>query len=110
MQLLPSTARAMAKKIRQPFKNYKNLYNVKQNIRLGTVFFKKLLSQHEGSFILSAAAYNAGNTPVKKWKATLNTSRPLDFIEDIPYEETRTYVRLVIRNFIIYNKNPKRYV
>ena len=104
MQLLPSTARAMAKKIRQPFKNYKNLYNVEQNIRLGTVFFKKLLSQHEGSFILSAAAYNAGNTPVKKWKATLNTSRPLDFIEDIPYEETRTYVRLVIRNFIIYNK------
>ena len=104
MQLIPSTARAMAKKISQPFKNYKDLYNVKQNIRLGTVFFKKLLSQHKGSFILSAAAYNAGNTPVKKWKATLNTSRPLDFIEDIPYEETRTYVRLVIRNFIIYNK------
>ena len=104
MQLIPSTAREMAKKIRQPFRGYRDLYNVKTNIHLGTRYFKNLLSRYEGSFILAAAAYNAGGTPVKKWQSVLDTTRPLDFIENIPYEETRTYVRLLIRNFIIYNK------
>ena len=104
MQLIPLTARAVAKKIRQSYRGYRDLYEAKTNIRLGTAYFKHLLSQYNGSLILAAAAYNAGGRPVKKWRDSLDKSRPLDFIENIPYEETRTYVRLVMRNFIIYNK------
>ena len=104
MQLIPSTARAMAKKIRTPYKGYVDLYNAEKNIRLGTAYFKKLLSQYNGSLILATAAYNAGGTPVKKWRTDLNKTHPLSFIESIPYRETRIYVKLVIRNFIIYNK------
>ena len=104
MQLIPSTARAMAKKMRQSYRGYKDLYNEKKNIILGTAYFKSLLSRYNGSFILAAAAYNAGSTPVRKWRVALDKTRPLDFIENIPYEETRTYIKLVIRNFVIYNK------
>lgn len=104
MQLIPLTARAVAKKIREPYRDYRELYRPKKNIRLGTAYFKQLLSQYNGSLILAAASYNAGSRPVKKWRSALDTSRPLDFIENIPYEETRTYVRLVIRNFVVYNK------
>ena len=104
MQLIPNTARAMAKKIRKPYRGYGDLYNGEKNIILGTAYLKSLLSRYNGSFILAAAAYNAGGTPVRKWRAALDKKRPLGFIENIPYEETRTYIKLVLRNFVIYNK------
>lgn len=104
MQLIPSTARAMARKIRVSYRGYADLYNAEKNISLGTAYFKTLLSQYNGSLILAAAAYNAGGTPIKKWRTSLNKTHPLNFIESIPYGETRVYVKLVIRNFIIYNK------
>ena len=104
MQLLPSTARAMARKMRIPYRRYSDLYNAEKNISLGTAYFKNLLSKYNGSLILAAAAYNAGGTPVKKWRDFLDKTHPLSFIESIPYGETRVYVKLVIRNFIIYNK------
>ena len=104
MQLIPSTARAMARKIKQPYRGIHDLYHPEKNIRLGTYYLKHLLQKYDNSFILAVAAYNAGETPVKKWRTTLNKTNPLEFIENITYEETRTYVRLLIRNFIFYNK------
>ena len=104
MQLIPSTARAAARKLRMPYRGYRDLYDPHTNIPLGAAHFKKLLSRYKGSLILAAAAYNAGGTPVKKWTKTLDTSRPLTFIENIPWTETRVYIKLIIRNFIIYNK------
>ena len=104
MQLIPSTARAMARKIKQPYRGVRDLYRPERNIRLGTYYLKHLLQKYDNSFILAVAAYNAGETPVKKWRTTLNKTNPLEFIENITYEETRTYVRLLIRNYIFYNK------
>ena len=104
MQLIPSTARAMARKIKQPYRGVSDLYNPEKNIRLGTYYLNHLLRKYDNSFILAVAAYNAGETPVKKWRTKLNKTKPLEFIENITYEETRTYVRLLIRNFIFYNK------
>ena len=104
MQLIPSTARAAARKLRMPYRGYRDLYDPRVNIPLGAAHFKQLLSRYKGSLILAAAAYNAGGTPVKKWTAALDTSRPLAFIENIPWTETRVYIKLIIRNFIIYNK------
>ena len=104
MQLIPSTARAMARKIKQPYRGIRDLYRPAKNIHLGTYYLKHLLQKYDNSFILAVAAYNAGETPVKKWRTELNSKNPLEFIENITYEETRTYVRLLIRNFIFYNK------
>ena len=104
MQLIPSTARAVARKIKHPYRGIGDLYQPETNIRLGTYYLKSLLQKYNNSFILATAAYNAGGTPVKKWRKGLNKENPLEFIENITYEETRTYVRLLIRNFIFYNK------
>ena len=104
MQIIPSTARATARKIKHPYRGVRDLYRPTTNIRLGTYYLKSLLQKYDNSFILATAAYNAGGTPVKKWRKDLSVENPLEFIENITYEETRTYVRLLIRNFIFYNK------
>lgn len=104
MQLIPSTARAMARRIKKPYRGIRDLYHPNKNIRLGTYYLKHLFKKYDNSFILAVAAYNAGETQTRKWRATLSTTNPLEFIENITYEETRTYVRLLIRNFIFYNK------
>ena len=103
MQLIPSTARSIAIQIKKPYNGTKDLYDPLKNITLGTFYIKKLLKRYDGSFIFSLAAYNAGGTPVKKWKSSLDKTNSLEFIENIPYEETRAYVKLLIRNFIVYN-------
>ncbi|MCY4513289.1 MAG: lytic transglycosylase domain-containing protein, partial [Bdellovibrionales bacterium] len=100
MQLIPSTARAMARKIKRPYRGVRDLYHPGKNIHLGTYYLKHLLKKYDNSFILAVASYNAGETQTRKWRKTLNKSNPLEFIENITYEETRTYVRLLIRNFI----------
>ena len=104
MQLIPSTARAMSRRIKQPYRGIYDLYQPGKNINLGTYYLRYLFQKYDNSFILTVSAYNAGETPVRKWRGEIDTSHPLEFIENITYEETRTYVRLLIRNFIFYNK------
>ena len=103
MQLIPSTARSIAIQIKRPYNGIKDLYDPLKNITLGAFYIKKLLKRYDGSFILSLAAYNAGGTPVKAWESSLDKTNSLEFIENIPYAETRAYVKLLIRNFIVYN-------
>ena len=102
MQLIPSTARQTAKKFKLPYRSFRDLYNPSKNISLGTAYLKSLLG-HYNSFVFSVAAYNAGGTPVNKWRENIKNTGVLDFIENIPYEETRTYLRLIIRNYIFYH-------
>ena len=104
MQLIPSTARSMSRKIKQKYRGVSDLYIPEKNIKVGTYYLKHLLKKYQNSFILSVAAYNAGMTPVKRWVKELPPGSPLEFIENITYEETRTYVRILIRNFLIYNQ------
>ncbi|MDE0092607.1 MAG: lytic transglycosylase domain-containing protein, partial [Oligoflexia bacterium] len=102
MQLIPSTARQTARKNRISYRGFKDLYRPAKNIFLGTAYIKSLLRQHDGSFVFAVSAYNAGSTPVNKWKEKLKEFDTLELIENIPYEETRTYVRLLIRNYVFY--------
>ena len=103
MQLRPFTAKAQAKKIGLPYKGRKDLYEPQRNIILGTAFLKHLFDKYNGDFITALAVYNAGGRAVKHWLTRKSKQdSALAFIEDIPYEETRTYVRLLIRNFIFY--------
>ena len=102
MQLIPSTAKQTAQKNKIPYRNFRDLYRPSKNILLGTAYVKFLLKQYNKSFPFSVSAYNAGSTPVNKWKEELREFDTLEWIENIPYEETRTYVRLLIRNYIFY--------
>ena len=104
MQVIPSTARAISKRIGQPYRGVRTLYDPQKNIYLGSHYLKTLLKKYNNSFILALAAYNAGGTPVKRWLKELDVDNPLEFIEDITYEETRNYIRLLIRNFVFYNR------
>lgn len=98
MQLMPATARQLAKKTIS--KRY--LLNAKNNIELGTKYLRKLLDRHDGNQILATAAYNAGPHRVKKWLKKID-SLPADiWIETIPFKETRDYVKSVLAYQKIY--------
>ena len=101
MQLLPSTAARFTRGI---VNDSTLLTDPETNIRVGTGYLRGLLDQYQGSIILALAAYNAGETPADKWHTR---SRDLDadeFIENISYRETRKYVKLVLRNYRMYNR------
>ena len=102
MQVLPSVAKQVAKKEGISYRRKYDLYDPKTNIMIGTAHLKDLFSKYGGYFILNTAIYNAGQTPVMNWIKKFPMHDPIEFIQDIPYKETRTYVRLIIRNFIIY--------
>ena len=102
MQIRPFVARRTAKTEGLYYKNMYDLYNPEKNILLGTAFLKKLFHKYHSQFIITVAVYNAGRTAVLNWTKNIPMTDPLAFIEEIPYEETRTYVRLLIRNFVFY--------
>ena len=102
MQIRPFVAKKIAKKHGISYKNIYDLYNPEKNILLGTIFLKKLFKKYNSQFVITVAVYNAGRTAVRHWLKNTPLTDSLSFIEEIPYEETRTYVRLLIRNFIFY--------
>jgi soluble lytic murein transglycosylase len=83
------------------------LSNTSYNMQLGMVEMADNLARYGGSYILTAAAYNAGPGNVSKWINTYGDPRspvvdPLDWIEEIPFAETRNYVQRVMENMEIY--------
>jgi len=102
MQLLPKTAKAMARHDKLNFSSNGQLFNPETNIRLGAYYLKKLLKQFDNKKELVLAAYNAGPHRVKKWR-TFPGSEQMDvFIENIEFKETRNYVRKVMKNYWAY--------
>lgn len=107
MQLMPSTARRMARLAGLPYRRAHLTTDTHYNIQLGMTELSTDLSDWNGSYILAAAAYNAGGGNVRKWIATYGDPRsagvdPIDWIEQIPYSETRNYVQRVIENTEVY--------
>ncbi|MBX9765799.1 MAG: lytic transglycosylase domain-containing protein, partial [Bdellovibrionales bacterium] len=102
MQLLPETAERVAREVQVPYQGAEDLYQPHTNIPLGTAYLKELWNQYQGQFILTVASYNASEDAVRAWMKTRYRGDPTEFIEDIPYEETRTYVKLIMRNLIFY--------
>ena len=104
MQLMPSTAKSMEKKV----KNFQ-LKNPQLNLRLGIRYFKKLLHKYNGNLIYTLAAYNAGESRIENWKKKIfNSEDPLSTIESIPFKETRNYVKLIYRNIFFYKWLEKK--
>lgn len=96
MQLLPSTGKMVAREIRLPYSGLATLTNPASNIRLGTSYLGQMAERYRGNQVLATAAYNAGPHRVDRW---LPESGALDarvWIENIPYNETRGYVKRVL--------------
>lgn len=104
MQVLPSVARAHQKKTGISFDHFEDLYKPELNIPVGASLLADLGQKYRGQFVLTVAAYNANEKAIASWLKTRLQNDPLEFIEDIPYEETKTYVKLVLRNFIFYSR------
>jgi len=104
MQLLPRTARRVALSMRIPMRNRSVLLNSDTNIQLGVSYLRKVQDRYNGHPVLATAAYNAGATHVKRWLPE-QASLPADiWIELVPFEETRNYMKRVLTYTVIYEQ------
>lgn len=102
MQLLPSTARRLARQSRLRYSESR-LFDPAYNVRLGTTYLANLHKQF-GSVEEVLAAYNAGEDRVTAWTVGQNYRETAEFVESIPFTQTRLYVEVISRNAAIYRK------
>jgi soluble lytic murein transglycosylase len=102
MQLLPKTARRFARQAKVRYST-PMLYEPDYNIRIGTIYFAGL-KRDFGSVESALAAYNAGEDRVTFWTSGQTYREPAEFVDSIPFTETREYVEIVTRNADIYRK------
>lgn len=113
MQLMPATAREQAGRMGLPYDPAK-LGEVGYNVTIGSAFFDRMLSYYGGNYVLAIASYNAGPGNVNKFiRANGDPRLPgvdvVDWIEAIPFAETRGYVQKVLENAVVYDLlNPSR--
>jgi soluble lytic murein transglycosylase len=103
MQLMPHTAYRLDNKLRLGIDNSQDILKVKNNIHVG-IYYLSHLTKEFGSYSYAIAAYNAGEEVVRKWLQKGNYKSPDEFIEDIPYSETRNYVKRVLNTFVAYKR------
>ena len=104
MQLMPATARWVARKMGVRDYSPAQINELDTNLQFGTFYLKSVLDDLEGSPLLASAAYNAGPGRPKSWRNTL--ARPVEgaiFAEIIPFNETRGYVKAVLSNATYYS-------
>jgi soluble lytic murein transglycosylase len=103
MQVMPSTARWIAKKLHLVDYRKDLIHQLDMNLKLGTYYMKNVLSTLDESPVLASAAYNAGPGRARRWRG----NRPLEgaiYAETIPFDETRDYVKKVMSNTAYYAK------
>jgi len=103
MQLMPETGRRTAREIQLPWSGLATLTDSSSNIRLGTHYLGKMFTRFGDNRILATAAYNAGPLRVEKWLPESGNLDPRIWIENIPYNETRAYVRRVLTDDAIFH-------
>jgi soluble lytic murein transglycosylase len=109
MQLMPSTAQITARKNGIPFRPAALIEDPVYNMQIGMAHVADLLAYYNGSYVLTAAAYNAGANNVDRWIRQNGDPRtsgidPIDWIEAIPFTETRNYVQRVLENAVVYRQ------
>ena len=114
MQLMPGTAREVAGRLGVGYEQGRLTRDPEYNVLLGSTYFARLLGQYGGSYPLAVAAYNAGPGNVNRWLRQNGDPRTsgvsmVDWIEEIPFSETRNYVQRVLENAVVYDLlNPNR--
>lgn len=99
MQVMPATASAVAQRHRLPDVSRDDLFDQETNIRIGVRYVEQLLTQFSGNLVQTIAAYNAGPLVVGSWAATFRGRSEDEFVELIQYQETRQYVKRVLRSY-----------
>jgi soluble lytic murein transglycosylase len=107
MQLMPATANKIAQLLHLPFSRQRLTQDVGYNVTLGRAYLDTLVDSFSGSYVLAVAAYNAGPARVHQWIAAHGDPRsanvdPVDWVERIPFTETRNYVQRVLENLQVY--------
>lgn len=102
MQLVPSTAKKIAKTYNIAYKGSKDLYQVAKNLELGTAYLSHLGDRLKGHPVLIAAAYNAGPQQVKRWLKKSPLPEMDIWIETLPWKETRNYLKNVTAFYAVY--------
>ncbi len=114
MQLMPGTARETAGKMGTTYRPEALTGDPNYNVQLGSTYYVNLVDQWGGNHMLAIASYNAGAGNVRKWIAAngdprLPTVDAVRWVEEIPFSETRGYVRAVLENAVVYDRlNPSR--
>ena len=104
MQLIPEKASELSKKHSIAYKDFNDLYKPEINVEMGIAFLSELHAAFKGKFAQNVAGYNASTTAIAVWEKERFHGDYLEFIEMIPYEETRNYIKLVFRNYITYER------
>ena len=104
MQLMPATARKVARHRQERRFSTGKLYQPDLNLRYGTHYLRQLIDQYQGDKVLALAAYNGGPNNVKRWLKSRPTGAAALWVEMITYGETREYVQAVLSYAIIYRQ------
>ncbi|HUS08809.1 MAG TPA: lytic transglycosylase domain-containing protein, partial [Bryobacteraceae bacterium] len=109
-QVMPSTGRELSRKLGVRKFTAKMLFQPDINLKLGTYYLRSLLDQLGGEWETTLASYNAGKSRVLTWLNWARYEEPAEFIETIPFTETRNYVQIVLRNADVYRRlyGPKQ--
>jgi len=107
MQMINGTARATARRHRIPYSRTRMTTDIDYSAKLGALHLQDLLKDFNGSYIMAAAGYNAGAHRVRQWIKAYGDPRkgdisPIDWIESLPFTETRNYVQRVMENMQVY--------
>lgn len=107
MQIMPATARSMARELDMSYRRGRLTTDVGYNLRLGSSYISKLIQRYDGSLLLAVAAYNAGPHRVSRWLDKYGDPRtgfvdPVDWVESLPFAETRNYVQRVFESLMVY--------
>nr|WP_243451707.1 lytic transglycosylase domain-containing protein [Sphingosinicella soli] len=114
MQLMPGTARETAGKMGMSYRPEALLGDPNYNVQLGSTYYLNLVDQWGGNHMLAIASYNAGAGNVRKWinangDPRLPSVDAVRWVEEIPFMETRGYVRAVLENAVVYDRlSPAR--
>jgi soluble lytic murein transglycosylase len=104
MQLLPITGKRMAHELNVRRYSVGMLVEPEVNVQLGTRYFRQLVQKFDGNLEAALAAYNAGADRVEEWRSSGNFREPAEFVESIPFTETREYVQAIMRNAGLYHR------
>ncbi len=102
MQLMPATARVVARKLRLRRPSRRSLTEPALNLRLGATYLRQLYNLNGGRLAPALASYNAGYSRAKRWLAATPTAAPDVWVDTIPIDETRRYVRAVLFYVTVY--------